>query len=490
MTNQVTDNPEDKQPADDTKRDARFNARLDELLPPPASGYEMSKSIVAQRALRILGHGGSSQSRQALTEEQRHILAQFNPLELKQFQRVCSLMSDPDGQDMHHRQWIDRTLLGADPEGASALCWMPTQEALLEDIAQINRSRQAALTMLLTLLDPELMRLVNELEPEKYSTSEFSKHRGFAIAVFGNKTLVDINLGSVYEQCSCVLRLNIARYKAPHVSCPEQAEACASRHTEHVFKHLINDIEKRTQIQAPKADPLIVQLLKASTFNRAAYNINQLIKQTKEACSSLAPLTEFLTSKGFQFKPSLNEAGENQRLLALFDLENPEANVRWRTLNEEQLLRMRTRAREVWKLLMLESLVNIGDGGGVEVEIARRTYSYFLTLIMAWCYCTKVEFRANLRYSKVRDLVSGEKHCTAPSIPELRFHVTQVKMLSQVQLFNGSGTEALKQLSKHRLFQYDCELQLIKKLQSLSLAQLDKLHPERFYFMDDIGQAD
>ena len=230
--------------------------------------------------------------------------------------------------------------------------------------------------------------------------------------------------------------------------------------------------------------PLAVQLLKATTFNRVTYNINQLIEQTKEAESSLVPLTEFLATSDFQLRSSISEVVENQRLLVLFDLNNSEADTYWRALNEEQLLRMRSRADEVWELIKKEDLVNLGNISNIEVE--RRTYTFFLTLIMAWCYCTKVEFRANLRSSKSRDLVSGKKCCTVPSIPELRFHVTQVKLLGHIQLFNGSGTEALKELIKHRLFQYDYEVQLIRKLQSLSLAQLDRLYPEDFYVKSDL----
>lgn len=443
-----------------------LEALLDELLPPPASGFEMPLSTVAQRALRILGYGGSSQSRKALTLEQKAKLAQFSPWEMKKFQRVCSLMSDPESQDKHHRQWMDRTLIGSDPNGSSALCWMPTEKDQL-DVTQINLSRQAALRMLLTLLNPELG-----------TASKFSKHPAFVIETYDNKTLVDIKLGHILEFYSDRLRLKIAQYKALETTCPRQAAERASRHTKEVFQNLIKDIGQRTNIPDSESDPLAVQLLKAITCNRMSYNINQLIKQTKEAGESLALLTEFLASSDFQLIASVNEASENQRLLELFDLKTSDANTLWRSLNEEQLLRIRTRAGEVWKLLKQDNLLN-----GYEMsneEAARRTYSFFLTLIIAWCYCKKVTFRANLRSSKVRDLMSGEKCSTVPSIPELRFHVTQVKLFMMVELFNGSGTEALKQLVKHRLFQYDCELQLILKLQSLSIAQLERLYPEYF----------
>ncbi len=58
--------------------------RLDELIEPNRSGYEMPMFDVRRRVLRILGYVGANQNRSKLTDEQSRKLAEFTDFELRQ----------------------------------------------------------------------------------------------------------------------------------------------------------------------------------------------------------------------------------------------------------------------------------------------------------------------------------------------------------------------------------------------------------------------
>ena len=430
--------------------------RLDELIEPNRSGYEMPMFDVRRRALRILGYVGVNENRSKLTDEQSCKLAEFTDFELIQFQRVCSIMSDPDNQNAHHRQWMDRALLGSDPEGSSAMCWM-TFDGKDKDITECNESRIAFLKMLGRLLDPTLGLPV-----------QYENHLALEIETHNKRAISDIKLGSVHEMFGGYYRLLLNQNQPIGVDDPGLALDIANAHTHKVFQSILRDIDANTQVDNPEIEPLIVQLLKATTFNRVTFNLNQLSQQVNETADSLRSLMAFIDNCRFILQGALTEEMDNKRFVALFGENNCHTETHWRRLDETKVGRIRKRADDVWNMALKTDYIRSDD---VSAEIERRAYSFFLTLILCWSYCTKQEFKANLRGSKVRDLVNVRQPIK-PSKPEARYHSTQVKLLTHVQLFDGKGLEALNNVIKHRRLQYDYELKIIDKLRSLSLEQL------------------
>ncbi|WP_269984502.1 hypothetical protein [Vibrio sp. RW] len=435
--------------------------RLDELIEPNRSGYEMPMFDVRRRVLRILGYVGANQNRSKLTDEQSRKLAEFTDFELRQFQRVCSIMSDPDNQNAHHRQWMDRALLGSDPEGASAMFWMNFDE-MGNDMTECNETRIHFLKLLGQLLDPDLGLPL-----------QYKDHPALQIRTFDKKALSDIKLRCVYEKFAKEYRSNLGTYKPRYIIDPNFAHVRADANAFQTCEKMLRDIDEKAQVAKPEIEPLIVQLLKATTFNRATFNVNQHIHQLNASAESLRPLMAFIDNCGFRLRRASTEEMDNKRIVALFDVSNCHTETHWRRLNETKVSRIRKRADDVWNMALENVYIHSNDA---EVQNERREYSFFLTLIMCWSYCTKEEFKANLRNSKERDLVSV-KPSSKLSILEASFHRTQVDILRRVQLFDGAGLEALNNLIKHRRLQYAYDQKIIDKLRGLSLEQLCSFMP-------------
>ena len=446
---------------EDQKIISQRETQLNELIEPNKSGYEMPMFDVRRRVLRILGYDIAKQSRAKLTDEQSLKLAEFTDFELRQFQRVCSIMSDPENQSAHHRQWMDRALLGADPERASVMFWM-TFDGTDKDATECNESRIEFLKLLGRLLDPALGL-----------PTQFEHHPALQIETYNKRAFSDIKLGSVHEMFGSYYRMLLSQYQPMVGDAQGLALDLANAHTHNVFQTILGEIDANTQADTSEAEPLIVQLLKATTFNRVTSNLNQLLHQVNANADSLRSLMAFIDDCGFVLQGALTEEMDNKRFVALFDVNNHHTKTHWRRLDETKVSRIRKRADQVWNMALKTELIRSND---VSAENKRRAYSFFLTLIMCWSYCTKQEFKANLRGSKVRDLVSV-RQSTKPSIPEVRYHCTQVKLLTHVQIFDVKGLQALNDVIKHRRLQYDYELKIIEKLRSLSLEQLAVFMP-------------